>query len=309
MYGRLLAALMLALVFVSMAATAAPAFGAPRQVGVAEEVPDLRTAAAMRQSLHWTTLGAGGLVAAVTLASPGATALRVGLRIGQLPESARLRFSGPDDRAPIEVSGARVLAALARNGDAGETGSAARTWWSPVVAGPSMVMEVELPPGIDRQSVAFTAPLISHLTLDVRAELAALRSSGDTARAIAVYTTDGASYACPGMLVAPSTAPTARPYFLTANRCVASQSAASSMELFRDAGPSNAAASDPCNGAALLYAAARHTAARRQRLCALGGGRREERARPRSRARAVAGRGRGAHRRLHRLQLALSPMA
>jgi lysyl endopeptidase len=258
MYGRFIAGLMLAFASAAMAATAAPALAAPRQVGVAEEVPDLRTAAAMRQSLHWTTLGAGGHVAAVTLASPGATALRVGLRIGQLPESARLRFfSGPDDRVPVEVSGARVLAALARNGDAGETGGTARTWWSPVVTGSSMVMEVELPPGIDPQSVAFTAPLISHLTLDVRAELAALRSSGDVARSLAVYTTDGASYVCPGMLVAPSAAPTARPYFLTANRCVASQSAASSMELFWDAGPSGAAPGDPSNGAALLYAAAR----------------------------------------------------
>ena len=262
MYGRFLAALMIALAFVAMiamamAATAATASTAPRQVGVAQEMPDLRTAAAMRRALRWAALGNGGHVAAVTLASPGAAALRVGLRIGELPESTRLRFSGPDDRAPIEVSGARVLAALARNSDAGETGGAARTWWSPVVAGPSMVMEIELAPGIDPQAVVLTAPLVSHLTLDLRAELASLRASGDAAGAVAVYTLDGATYACPGVLVAPSTAPAARPYFLTARRCIASQSAASSMELFRDAGGSDGAASDACSGASLLYAAAR----------------------------------------------------
>ncbi len=221
---------------------------------MAQPVPDLQTVAAVRQALRWTPLAHGGHVAALTLSAPGAAALRVGLRIGELPESARLRFSGPDDRTPIEVSGARVLATLARNADAGETGGVARTWWSPVVAGSSVVMEIELPPGVEAQAVAITAPVLSHLSLDMHAELAALRAAGDAAGALAVYTIDGASYACAGTLVAPSTAPAAHPYFLTANHCIASQSAASSMELFWDAG---AAPGDPCNGAALLYAAPR----------------------------------------------------
>jgi hypothetical protein len=257
MYGRLLAALMLGFALAAMIAMAmadgVPGV-APRQVGVAQGVPDLQTLAAMRQALHWTPLAHGGRVAAITLSSPGAAAVRVGVRVGDLPESARLRFSAPDDPAPVEVSGARVLAALERNANAGEKGGAARTWWSPVVDGPSVTMEVELPPGIDPQAVAITVPALSRLTFDVRGELASLRAAGDAAGAIAVYTTDGASFACNGTLVAPSTAPSAHPYFLTANRCIASQSAASSMELFWDAG---AAPGDPCNGAALLYAAAR----------------------------------------------------
>jgi len=260
MYGRLLAALMLAfacaaLLAMAMAARAAGApLPGPRQVGVAQAVPELQTVAEVRQALRWTPLANGAHAAALTLASPGAAALRVGLRVGDLPESARLRFSAPDERVPAEVSGARVLSALERNAGAGETGGAARTWWSPVVTGSSLVMELELPPGIDTQAVAITVPFLSRLTLDVRAELARLRAAGDAAIAIAVYTQDGASYACPGALVAPSTAPAARPYFLTASRCIASQSAASSMELFWDAG---SAPGDPCNGAALLYTAAR----------------------------------------------------
>ncbi len=280
-------------------------------------MPDLQTVAATRQALRWTALAEGGHVAALTLASQGATALRAGLRVGELPESAVLRFSGPDDRAPVLVSGARVLAALDRNRDAGESGGAARTWWSPVVAGSSMVMEIELPPGVDPQAVAITVPLISHLTLDVRAELASLRSGGDAARAIALYTADGATYECPGLLVAPASAPGAHPYFLTANRCIASQSAASSLELFWDAGSPAAAGDDTCKGAALLYAAPRTdtaflaldvAAARLTRVRALVGGRR--RSRPRPRARAVAGECRRAGR--HEppgLQPALSPMA
>lgn len=261
MYGRFLAAIILVLAFaamiaMAMAANAAPPAAAPRQVGTAQPVPDLQTVAATRQALRWTALPEGGQVAALTLSSPGAAALRVGLRIGDLPESAILRFSGPDDRASVLVSGARVLAALERNREAGEGGGAARTWWSPVVAGPRVVMEIELPPGVDPRGVAVTVPFISHLTLDPRAELAALRSAGDAARAIALYTADGATYECPGVLVAPASAPAAHPYFLTANRCIASQSAASSLELFWDTGGTDAAQADPCNGAALLYAAA-----------------------------------------------------
>ncbi len=263
------------MIAMAMAATAASPPAAPRQVGAAEPVPDLQTVAAVRQALRWTPLAHGGRVAALTLSAPGAAAVRVGLRIGELPESARLRFSGPDDRTPIEVSGARVLATLARNADAGETGGAARTWWSPVVAGSSVVMEIELPPGVDAQAVAITAPVLSHLSLDVHAELAALRAAGDAAGAIAVYTIDGASYACAGTLVAPSTAPAAHPYFLTANRCIASQSAASSMELFWDAGAAPMARSVQRCRAALRRATrrhrvprARHAAARRRRTYA-----------------------------------------
>lgn len=257
MYGRLLAAVTLGFALALIAATAmaeTTAGPVPRQVGVAQGVPDLQTLAAMRQALHWTPLAHGGQVAAITLSSPGAAAVRVGLRVGDLPESARLRFSAPDDRTPVEVSGARVLAALERNANAGEKGGVARTWWSPVVEGSSVTMEIELPPGIDPQAIAITVPALSRLTFDVRGELAALHAAGNAAAAVAVYTTDGASYACNGTLVAPSTAPAAHPYFLTANRCIASQSAASSMELFWDAGT---APGDPCNGAALLYAAAR----------------------------------------------------
>ena len=257
MYGRLLAAIMLAFVFVAMLAMAMAArAAAPRQVGVAQAVPDLQTVAATRQALRWTALAGGGQVAALTLASPGATALRAGLRVGELPESAILRFSGPGDSASAQVSGARVLAALERNRQAGDSGAAARTWWSPVVAGASLVMEVELPPGVDPQAVAITVPFVSHLTLDVRAELAALRSAGDAARAIALYTDDGATYECPAVLMAPASAPAAHPYLLTANRCIASQSAASSLELFWETGDAQETEGDPCNGAALLYAAA-----------------------------------------------------
>jgi lysyl endopeptidase len=215
--------------------------GAPRQVGYARTVEQLQTAQGVRRQLQWARLPEGGAIAAVSVTSPGAAAVRAALRVGDLPPTATLRFSAPGDVAAREVPAEALLAALQRNRDAGESGAAARTYWSPVVAGDTIVIEVELPPGADPDEVAFTTPLVSHLT--------ARPAGGDSPDAEAVFTTDGSSFACPGALV--GGARDGSRYFLTRERCVSTQAAASTLQAFWKAG---GAAAQSGVGASLLYA-------------------------------------------------------
>src|SRR4051812_14594052 len=68
--------------------------GAPFQVGFARTVPTLSSPQAVAQALDWQS-GAGARLAALTVTSPGALALRAGLLVDGLPEGARLRFYAP----------------------------------------------------------------------------------------------------------------------------------------------------------------------------------------------------------------------
>jgi lysyl endopeptidase len=221
----------------------APPEGAPRQVGFARSVAELQTAQGVKRQLQWARLPEGGTIAAVSVTSPGASAVRAALRVGDLPAAATLRFSAPADAGAREVPAEAVLAALRRNRDAGETGAAARTYWSPIVTGDTIVIEVELPPGADPGEVAFTTPLVSHLTAGPG------DGGGDSADAEAVFTTDGSSFACPGVLV--RGARDGSRYLLTRERCVSTQAAASTMQAFWKAGGTPAQSGV---GASLLYA-------------------------------------------------------
>ena len=220
----------------------AAAEGAPRQVGYARTVGELQTAQGVKRQLQWARLPEGGAIAAVSVTSPGAAAVRAALRLGDLPPTAVLRFSAPGDASAREVTAESLLAALERNRDAGESGAAARTYWSPIVAGDTIVIEVELPRGADPDAVAFTTPLVSHLTVRPGA-------GEDAAEAQAIFTTDGASFACPGVLV--GGARDGSRYLLTRERCVSTQAAASTVQAFW-AGGGTAVQSGV--GASLLYA-------------------------------------------------------
>lgn len=238
----------LAALAVSFAAGAAlaQAGAAPQAIGEPRTVQGLRSAADVNAMLAWTTLASGAHLAALRIASPGAAALRVAIRVGELPAQATLRFSSAADADAAEVAGARVMRALARNLAAGEDGPDARTWWSPVVPGDTVVLEIELPAGSDPKELALAVPLVSHIG---RWPLSTANDANDATAATAVVTIAGSSYACPGFLASARDGGTAAPYFLTGEGCVASQSEASSLQAFWPRAASGV-------GARLLYASA-----------------------------------------------------
>jgi hypothetical protein len=211
------------------------------QVGFARPVTALRTAGEVARRLAWARLDGDRQVAALAITSPGASALRVALRMGSVPRGTRLRFS---DAAGVaaEVEAAQVEAAIARNVYYGDDGAGAHLYWSPVIPGETAVVEIEIPAGAGDADARLAIPLVSHLVTSAAQGFAAacaadacmddLGPADRDALVRIVFTEDGATYACQGMLLADRDPATVIPYFLTAAHCVARQSAASSLQPF-----------------------------------------------------------------------------
>ncbi len=255
-----------------------------RQIGAARAVNALATPEDTARQLTWQVMPSGGWAAAASFQSEGATGLRLGLEVRQLPPSAqvRVRPTGSVPSGADTVSGQDILAALARNRAAGDASRAGRTYWLPAVAGDSLTLEIELPAGLDPAQVEVAAPRLSHLwwTHAAVARADQLLKFGEAgacnadatcspeydfeARSIArmEYVRDGSAFLCTGTLIA-DVAASGTPYFLAANHCVGDQTTASTLSTywFYRAAACNSNTLDPAatrvnGGATLLYASA-----------------------------------------------------
>jgi hypothetical protein len=253
-----------------------PQFGQPLQIGVARAVPQAADAAATASLLNWTRGSDGSQRAAIGVLSPGAKGLRLGLRVEQLPPLARLRVYAPDDAQTTEIDAAQVLRALQNNRAAGETGEDAITYWLPLVQGSEAALEIELPAGADPAQLKVALARVTHakvLPADAQAmakdgaaacnvDVMCVSGVSDIMHAVAVmdFIANGGEWACTGTLVT-NAKKDFTPYFLSANHCISTQSAASSLMTFWNYRSSscNGLQRDPAftyltGGAQLLYA-------------------------------------------------------
>src|SRR5437764_1400998 len=107
--------------------------------------------------MHRFTLAAlvaGGFLSLAAHAAP--------LRAVPEAAGAMLRFYAPD-AAPLDIPAADVLKSLALNAQSGAQGDAANTYWSPVVEGDTIAMEIEIPAHVSPREVKLTVPAVSHL--------------------------------------------------------------------------------------------------------------------------------------------------
>lgn len=258
--------------------------GTAMQIGTPRNVAATHTVAQTQQALQWQTLADGSQVAAINIESTGAYGLRAGVVVDSLPGSVQLRvYSQEHPNAIVQTAGTQVNALLAQNREAGETGAAANTWWTPDVGTGNATLEVLVPAGTSTSAVRVAIPTVSHvfqnLSLPTEAEqsdvlkLAAGGCNLDASctnnyqlerNAVArmVFTaSDGISYLCTGTLVN-NTKQDYVPYFLTANHCVSTQSAASSLQtawFYRSTSCNSGVPGNAANrngGAILLYASA-----------------------------------------------------
>ena len=232
---------------------AAPAGGpgTPLQVGFARAVAELSDGAHTQSSLQWHALGSGALVAAMSVTSPGAASVRAGLRVKAMPAGTRVRFYAPGDADVTEVTAEEIQENVGRSLAAGETSESALLYWSPLVEGATLVVEVELPAGQDPGNLNLAVPSVSHLLTSpsmnfvvptVKAGSASCENdvmcyqgtwaneSDATARIL--FADAGSSYLCTGTLLVDLDSTTSVPYFLTANHCINNQPAASSIQSF-----------------------------------------------------------------------------
>lgn len=239
----------------SMAKVEMSAPGTPRLVGQARDVQATKSAAALQSLWQWKNTAVGGKVAAISFNAEGAYGLRLGVLVKQLPGSANVRVytqSAPDK--VFQISGQAILQLIERNQAAGDQSDAARTWWTPDTGEGEATLEVELPPGVAASALDIAVPQLSHifenLSLPTAQEYkeqveAAKINESDTcnldancysenaqernAVARMLFTKDGGSYLCTGTLMN-DTQNSFKPYFLTANHCISTQTVASSLE-------------------------------------------------------------------------------
>lgn len=228
---------------------ATPPKGMPPKIGFPRTVEALASPGALATQASWETLANGGHVLAISITSPEAAGLRIGLRVQSLPREATLRVYAQDQRSVVDsIGGGEVLDLLARNRASGDAGDAGRTYWTALVAGTEATLEIELPPGIATDTVQVAVPQVSHLYLTPRQADAAASTRRaaacnldiscspylgewiDYSKSVALmdFVDGGATYLCSGTLLADS-GNSFTPYFLSANHCIDSQTIASTL--------------------------------------------------------------------------------
>ena len=270
----------------SMAKVEMSAPGTPRLVGQARDVQATKSAAAMQSLWQWKSTAVGGKVAAISFNAEGAYGLRLGVLVKQLPGSATVRVytqSAPDK--VFQISGQAILQLIERNQAAGDQSDAARTWWTPDTGEGEATLEVELPPGVAASALDIAVPQLSHIFENLslptaqeyqeQVEAAKINESDPcnldancysenaqerNAVARMLFTKNGGSYLCTGTLMNDAQN-SFKPYFLTANHCISTQTVASSLEtrwFYRspscNSGTLQSSSVRKTGGAQLLYA-------------------------------------------------------
>lgn len=221
-----------------------------RRIGVRRAVTVTAQAADLAGRLHWARLADGAQVAALAYTAPGAAGLRLGLTVQALPPGAVLRFVDAAGRQTLAVTAAEVQRLLQLNAAADPTQPAA-TYWGPIVAGATVLLEIELPAGTPTGALRVAVPQVSQLTRSV-AQAAALEQNPGigaaasctvnvmcvpeldaASRAVArtIFTDQGDTFLCTGTLLNDIQS-SQTPYFLTAMHCIPDQATASTLETY-----------------------------------------------------------------------------
>jgi lysyl endopeptidase len=263
---------------VQQARNAAISSGVRPKTGFPRDIELLKTPEAVAKLVPWEALVGGGHIASISVSSPDAAGVRLGLVIEALPVEAMLRFYAQANKRVIdEISGREILAILKRNIDSGDLTEGGRTYWTPKIVGTESSIEIELPPGISTQSVRISIPRLTHLfilpqVLEQRQMERAAASCNldvscystpwsDTKKSVALmdFVEAGYSYSCTGTLLNDRAASNI-PFFLSANHCVSDQTTASTLETvwFYHSSScnndyTNASATTVTGGATLLY--------------------------------------------------------
>ncbi|GEM_PF-6825058 len=247
----------------------------PPLIGTNVTLAELTGNDVFNQFLH-IPLSNGGQLLGLTIEAKNAVAIRLGLLIKQLPDSAQLAFFTATESDPVAapISGAEINQLIATNRAAGDQSSAGQTYWSPIITGESATVLIYLPADSENTALQLEIPSLSYFFQDplsartagfCQLDVTCYANWDDESNGVAkmVYTSGGYSYRCTGSLINDSDAATNVPYFLTANHCISTQTAASTLEThwFYQSASCHSSLRDSrytklTGGAQLLYASA-----------------------------------------------------
>ena len=127
--------------------------GGPTRIGFHRALP-VRFQGDLAPRLEWTAVDSGGVVASLTIISPGAVSIR-GALLAQLPPRGEIRFFRPAEPVrPFRVITAEDFHTLA----SGEM----EPLWSPVIQGDAIGIEVTLPSRAAIAGFSLRLPKVSH---------------------------------------------------------------------------------------------------------------------------------------------------
>ena len=227
----------------------------PARLGFGRAIPEDGFAAALSDPALWRPTADGRRQLTLAITSPGALGLRLGLAVDAMPKGAQLRLHSAQTADLAPISGAEISASLARDraalAVAGDSPAEAPLFWTPLVLGETLALELTLPAGGEPEALALRPVQLSHLfalpfaptgerndrpddcQLDLACSTDPLLERLARATAILLYTLpDGGSNACSGVLLADSDPETRIPYLITAHHCLPDQARASSLETF-----------------------------------------------------------------------------
>lgn len=211
------------------------------QIGISRSIASEAIDDLPQPQLHYVD---GGAVLRLDVASPGAAALRVGLRGKDWPDGVELRVAGAD--GAIHATDAAAARSQA-DGDG--------VFWTAVTEGERQQLELFVPAGIDPASVALRVDSLSHLLVSPLTVVGHSKALGDSgscnvdvvcrygtlgqpfvsiknAVARMVFQSGGGTYTCTGTLLNDTDSSTQTPWFFTAHHCIGNQSEASSLTTF-----------------------------------------------------------------------------
>ena len=222
----------------------------PLQIGFGRDFPaDYR--GDLIPLLDWEQQGDGSLVASFSVASPDARAIRIALQANGIPNGVEFRFFslsysdqifGPFTAKDIEKKGK----------SAKDSAGHPFTFWSPVIEGDTIGVEIYMPPSSMPPKFTLEISQISHIFSSVlnpdEKRLSEIGRSGSCnidvncrttnpstlpdATAKILFTKSGGTYLCTGTLLNDADTDSRIPYFMTANHCVNTQSAADTINSY-----------------------------------------------------------------------------
>ena len=213
-----------------------PPRGGPLRIGFHRALP-ARFRGNLAARLEWTALAGGGVVGSLTVASPGALAIRAAL-LASLPPQGEIRFFSPEEpKRPFRVTTAADFHVLPD----GEV----EPLWSPVVQGDAIGIEVTLPSDSARAGFALHVNKVSHRTaqasaavgqgaqcpgqVDVQCRAGDFPAGLEDAVVMLQFEAEEGSGLCSATLLN-NTLQDSTPYLLTANHCVSTPAVARSIQ-------------------------------------------------------------------------------
>lgn len=236
--------------------TDAPPIG-PLEIGLGREIPTEFSKVLDAGMLAWEAVADGGKLALVTIRSPAALGLRVGLSVYRLPDTAQLSFFalGNAEARVERVTGTEINRSLERDRAQRDTDTEAPLlYWSPIVEGEELGIEIYLPADVATAELRIAVARVSHLYetmvqssscplgVGLRCSepcnqdvICSVSRVGELIPAVAkmAFTLDsGATAICSGTLINDLDSESQIPYFLSARHCISTQSVASTLQTF-----------------------------------------------------------------------------